>query len=99
MTALEVTAGDEAAGAHSVGCVKGVTGEAVCNGESGQEAAVVFDGHAWTVAYGDSRFPTHSQRTRMDGARRFAGKRRYEKQTQVPRSIETKRTEPINIPP
>jgi len=67
MAALEVTAGDEAAGAHSVGCVKGVTGEAVCNSESGQEAAVVFDGHAWTVAYGDSRFPTHSQRTRMDG--------------------------------
>jgi hypothetical protein len=45
MAALEMPTRDEAAGPHAVGRVKGVTGEAVCNGESGQEAALGWGGH------------------------------------------------------
>jgi hypothetical protein len=40
MTALEMTTGDEAAGAHAVGRVKWVTHEPIRHGETGQEAAL-----------------------------------------------------------
>lgn len=70
MAALEMATGNEAAGAHAVGWVERVPHESVGNGESWQEAAVCCDGHDWTVAHGDSRFPTHSAETSgKDGAR------------------------------